>query len=129
MVIGAIVSSLGKSGSSGSYHAASKASSRTGHHKTAPAPRPQILLDVEGSGIKTTQRFQAPDEWAIAWSFDCSNSGGSGNFIVSVDGDISDTAANQLASSGHDVSYEHSGGNVYLEINSECDWHVRAVSQ
>jgi hypothetical protein len=128
-IIGAIISGFNQSASTGSKHVGSRAPGRTGHHKPAAAPTPQVLLDVEGSGIKTTQRFQVPDEWAIGWSYDCSNFGGSGNFIVSVDGDVSDTAANQLGASGHDVSYEHSGGNVYLQINSECDWHVRAVSQ
>lgn len=46
-----------------------------------------------------------------------------------VDGDTTDVAANQLSNSGHDINYEHSGGSVYLEINSECAWHVRAISE
>ncbi|MGC2131048.1 MAG: hypothetical protein WA629_13235 [Candidatus Aquilonibacter sp.] len=88
-----------------------------------------MLLDVEGNGIKQTQRFEAPNEWAIIYTFDCSNFGQSGNFAISVEGDTTDLAANQLAARGHDVNYEHGGGNVYLSINSECDWHVRAVAQ
>jgi|SRR5579863_8126236 len=127
-IVAAVINSFNQSAPVRSNHATTRAS-RVAHRKPAPAPTPEILLDVEGSGIKTTQRFQAPGEWAIVWSFDCSNFEGSGNFVISVDGDVSDVAANQLAANGRDVSYEHAGGNVYLEINSECDWHVRAVSQ
>lgn len=95
-----------------------------------PATTGRILFDLEGNGIKTTQRLQAPDEWAITWSYDCSGfNGGNGTFVIWVQGDKIDLVANQLTASGHDVSYEHSGGSVYLKIISDCVWHVRAVAQ
>lgn len=129
-IIEAIMSGVSQTTSSNSGQPASKTHVRVAHRRPTPAPTPQILLDVEGSGIKTTQRFQAPDEWAIAWSYDCSGSyGGNGNFQIYVKGDAMDVAANALGVSGHDVSYEHSGGSVYLEMNSECAWHVRAIGQ
>jgi hypothetical protein len=90
------------------------------------------LLDVEGNGIKTTQRFQAPAEWAIGWSYDCSSSslpGGKANFAIYVEGDAVDLAANEFGAGGHDVSYEHSGGSFYLKIFSVCPWHVRVSAQ
>jgi hypothetical protein len=128
LILGAIVSSFGHSASQAPSEP-SKTTLKGKNAKPAAPPKPHVLIDVEGSGIKTTQRFVAPDEWALAWTYDCSNFGSSGNFVISVEGDSTDVAANQLGQSGHDVSYEHSGGNVYLEINSECAWHVRAVSQ
>lgn len=95
-----------------------------------PATTGQMLFDLEGNGIKTTQRLQVPDEWAIAWSYDCSGfNGGNGMFVIWVQGDKIDLVANQLTASGHDVSYEHSGGSIYLKIISECAWHVRVVAQ
>jgi len=129
-IIEAIMSGVSQSTLSNSAHRASRTPARTAHRRPTPAPTPQILLDVQGSGIKTTQRFQAPDEWAIVWSYDCSGTyGGNGNFAIMVEGDHMDVAANQLGVSGHDVSYEHSGGSVYLEMNSECAWHVRVLAQ
>jgi hypothetical protein len=96
---------------------------------SSPAPAPQVLLDVEGSGYKTTQRFQAPNEWAIAYSYDCSNLGYPGFFGIKVQGDAVDLVVDQVGASGHDVSYQHAGGSVYLEIGSGCAWHIRAVAQ
>jgi hypothetical protein len=92
-----------------------------------PTPAPQVLLDVEGSGYKTTQRFQVPNEWAIAWSYDCSNLGNPGFFGIKVQGDAVDLVVDQVGASGRDVSYQHAGGSVYLEIGSGCSWHIRAV--
>ena len=31
---------------------------------------------------------------------------------------------NQLGKSGSDVEHYHNGGAYYLEMNSECKWHV-----
>jgi hypothetical protein len=94
----------------------------------AAAPAPTTLLDVSGSGIKTTQAFTVGPTWAMTWSYDCSAFGSRGNFIVNVmttDGHGSRNAGtNQLGTGGSDVEHFHVGGTFYLEINSECGWHV-----
>jgi len=67
----------------------------------AKAAAPQVLLDLKGSGSKQTQKFTAGGDWHLEWSYDCSNFGSQGNFIVSVyngDGSMSfqNSAVNQL---------------------------------
>ena len=86
-----------------------------------------VLLDKTGSGINTTKKFTAAAEWVIAWSYNCASFGGSGNFSVSVyngDGSLSDIAVNELGAKGSDTTNENQGGTYYLEMNSECNWHV-----
>jgi len=114
VALGAMFNTIGNSGRQFS----SQVRSSQPHHAASLASEPHVLLDVEGNGIKTTQRFEAPDEWALVWTYDCSNFENNGNFIINVQGDVDDLAANQLGSRGRDITYEHSGGNVYLSINS-----------
>jgi hypothetical protein len=99
---------------------------------SAPAQRnPQVLLSLSGSGTKSTQVIMVPSEWSLGWSYDCSNFGMQGNFIVSIynaDGSpASPGGVNQLGVRGSDTEYFHEGGNIYLEINSECRWAVKVV--
>jgi len=92
-----------------------------------PSPTPVVLLDKRGSGINKTQEFTAAGDWQIDWSYDCANFGHNGNFQIFVynsDGSLADLAANELGAKGSDTSYEHQGGTFYLQMNSECNWHV-----
>lgn len=87
----------------------------------------RVLLDKSGSGINTTPKFSAASDWQIVWSYDCASFGSSGNFIVTVydaDGSLSDVAVNELGAKGSDTTNEHQGGTYYLQVNSECKWHV-----
>jgi hypothetical protein len=104
---------------------------------STPAPtakaqaQPQALLTLAGSGTKQTQTFTAAGEWDLNWTYDCSQAGGNGNFIVTVynaDGSVSfeNTPVNQMGASGTDVQHYHTGGKFYLDINSECSWTVNA---
>ncbi len=93
------------------------------------AAAPQTLLDVSGSGTKTTQSFTAAGDWTLGYSYNCSNFGDQGNFQVYVynsDGSMSfdNAGVNELGKSGSDTEYYHKGGSYYLEMNSECNWHV-----
>jgi len=97
-----------------------------------PARQPQTLLDLSGSGSKTTQKFTAARDWDLTWSYDCSNFGSQGNFEVFVyngDGTLSfqNAPINQLGAKGNDVEHYHTGGTFYLVMNSECGWHVIAT--
>jgi len=98
--------------------------------KPAPAPAAmQTLLDISGSGSKTTESFTAAGAWNLIWSYDCSNFGSKGNFQVFIydgNGNMSfdNPGVNQLGASGSDTDYYHVGGTYYLEVNSECSWHV-----
>lgn len=82
-----------------------------------------------GSGIHSTEYFHVNGEWELDWSYDCSNVSGSGNFIVEVNGDVNDLLVNELGSGDSGTEYVHAGGDVYLKINSECDWTVKAVNE
>jgi hypothetical protein len=90
---------------------------------------PSALLDVGGSGTKSTATFTAPQIWDLQYRYDCSNFGAPGNFAVTVlpqGGGAPDVAVNELGSSGQDVTQVRLGGRVHLEILSECTWHVTA---
>jgi hypothetical protein len=88
----------------------------------------KVLFNKKGSGTNKTAIFQTPGEWQLYWSYNCSNFGFKGNFIVSVyDGGsrLVDVPVNDLGMSGSNVAYEHNlSGPYYLEINSECTWQV-----
>lgn len=98
----------------------------------APAAAPKVLLDIQGSGTKSTEKFTtAGSDWDLQYAYNCSNFGSRGNFIVSVnggDGGLSSNAGvNQLGASGNDVDHYHTGGTFYLEVNSECSWHIKVI--
>jgi hypothetical protein len=89
------------------------------------------LLDVKGSGSKTTQSFTATGEWTLTYSYDCSDFGTRGNFVVSVrnaDGSVSgNQGVNELGRSGSDTEYYHSPGTMFLQINSTCSWYITVI--
>lgn len=92
------------------------------------------LLNVRGSGTKTTETFTVGDEWDLLWSYNCSGfAGGSGNFIVDIQrkggGFGTPVGVNQLGSGGDSTEHYHDGGTYYLEINSECSWAVKVVDR
>jgi hypothetical protein len=93
----------------------------------APAAH-QVLLDKYGDGINKTAIFQTTGEWTITYDFDCTSFGSAGNFQVYVyDGNsaLKDIPVNSLSMKGTDTVFEHNlSGPYYLEMNSECAWHV-----
>jgi hypothetical protein len=105
----------------------STATAKASAKATAPAG-PKILLDKTGTGINKTAIFTTGSEWEIDWTYDCANFGLQGNFQIYVyDGSstLKDLPVNALGLKGSDVAYEHNlSGPYYLEMNSECDWHV-----
>jgi Protein of unknown function (DUF2510) len=104
----------------------------------APATAPAgPIFTQSGSGTATTATFKVPNNWDFAWTYDCSNAGGTGNFITenwdyngAVSGnrnggamDLDNQGVNQLGPSGQGVEHYHSGGNTkYMKVNSECNW-------
>lgn len=91
-------------------------------------PAPVVVLTVDGTGTKTTQKFNVKSDWDLHWTYDCTAFGNSGNFIVSATG-ASVTGVNQLGPKGEGTEHFHSGGDgVYLEVISECAWHLDATA-
>lgn len=93
---------------------------------------PHVVLSVSGSGINTTKKFAVSDDWDLAWTYDCSDFGNSGNFIIQITGaDVMrpEAGTNELGARGSGTEHLHGGaGYRYLEMNSECNWEVKAIS-
>jgi hypothetical protein len=98
------------------------------------AATPVVLLDTSGSGAQTTAKFTTgTDDWDLAYTYDCTQFGGTGNFIVDIyqsDGTPSfdNNGANELGAGAIRLQHFHTGGTFYLTINSECTWHVKALT-
>lgn len=89
---------------------------------------PVVLLELSGSGTKTTQKFTANGDWDLEWSYDCSSFGQAGNFQVFPDGPGFLAPVNQLDTQGSGVEHYHSGGEYFLTVNSVCNkWTIKAV--
>jgi len=107
----------------------------------APAPAPAssspagssgTVATFSGSGIKNTPQFTVSDTWELEYSYDCSDDGGSGNFIVDEDGgsDLNGAGVNELGAGGSSSTMVYGdAGTHYLSINSECSWTVKVVDE
>jgi hypothetical protein len=89
---------------------------------------PKVIMDKTGSGINKTPSFTTSGSWEIDWSYDCTNLGQRGLFQISVFESASnarvDIAAITLGAKGSDVAGEDQGGTYYLQVSTECNWHV-----
>lgn len=110
------------------------ASNSTAAKASAPAQNPtpatQTLLDLTGSGTKTTQKFTAGGDWDLNWTYNCAKFSSQGNFQVMIyngDGSMSvdNSIVNQLGSKDSGVEHYHTGGTFYLVVNSECAWTIK----
>lgn len=98
-----------------------------------PAP-PQTLLIQSNEGGEITTPFTVPSNaatWDVHWTYNCSNNGGVGNFVVNVlEGggiDASDAGVNQLGSGGSGTQDYHDQGSFSLQISSECIWSIQVA--
>jgi hypothetical protein len=112
-------------------------SSSASNPTSAPTQAPAQLTwttthTFTGNGTKKTAIFTAPDDWKIVWKCDPTTFyGGSYNLIVSVTGSdgspIDPAAINTICKAGNtrDMTEEHQGGQVYLDITSEGAWTIQ----
>lgn len=95
----------------------------------APPP-PKTLLEADANGNTKTRAFttQGPD-WTLNWSFDCAVLGDSGIFNVKVmrqDGKESGNApVDKIDAADSGAEHYKQGGTFYLDVISECPWHIR----
>jgi hypothetical protein len=95
-----------------------------------PSPIPiatVTLLDLTGNGRKDSQRFTPTAAWTIRYTFDCSTFGYPGIFQVYVwrgSSDLVGVGVDELALSGSSSTTQYATGDVHLQVNSLCDWHV-----
>jgi hypothetical protein len=97
---------------------------------TAPAT-PVVLQTLSGSGIQNGPQFTVPSSangWTIAWSYNCSSFGSSGDFIITVAGfgaaaDTTDVGVAELGTGQSGTSYNYDTGTFQLQVKSECNWN------
>ncbi len=86
------------------------------------------LFSQHGVGPATTASFKVPDNWKLAWSFDCS-AGGS-HLVLQVAqahggaGVAADPPINTVSERGSGLTAFKVGGRVVLDIASDCSWTV-----
>lgn len=96
-----------------------------------PTPKWTTTQTFTGNGIKDTETFTVADDWKLIWTCKPSSFyGDSYNLIVTVynsDGSMADIAVNTICKSGNttDSTEEHSGGQIYLDVNSEAYWQLQ----
>jgi hypothetical protein len=94
------------------------------------APQWQTTQTFSGDGTKKTGTFTVADNWKLSWKCDpASFSGYQYNVIVTIygsDNTMHDVAINTLCKSGNTSgeTEEHTGGSIYLDVNSEGSWNV-----
>lgn len=125
------VSSGGKSSSTTTSSSTDNSSSSTKNSAPSQSQTWQTTHTYNGNGEKKTETITVGNDWKIQWS--CTPSsfmGNTYNVIVSVynsDGTPADYAAiNTMCKDGNTSgeTEEHTGGNVYLDVNSEGDWSL-----
>jgi hypothetical protein len=131
-----VANSGGSSSSSGAANTAtqaaapSSAAATTAPPSASPSPAARTVATYSGSGIENTPQFSVTATWKLDYSFDCSDFGSSGNFIVMEDGSFGAMNVNGLAMSKSGSSYAYDdAGRHYLEINSECSWSVKIIDE
>ncbi|MGC8466534.1 MAG: hypothetical protein ACP5O0_11525, partial [Acidimicrobiales bacterium] len=84
-----------------------------------------------GSSGQTPQ-FTESGNWQMAWSYNCSNFGSSGNFTVTVNqpsnSTVFDIGPNQLGMSGSGTDSYTDTGTFSLSVSSECNWSISVSS-
>jgi hypothetical protein len=96
--------------------------------KPKPKPTAKTVLTESGDGVKSTVRFTVHGDWDLHYTYNCANFGMQGNFAVTSNGgDFPDVLVNELGKKGSDVTHVHDGGTLYLDVNSECNWTIKAV--
>jgi hypothetical protein len=126
------VSNGGKSSSTATPSSPDNSSNNTNSTNNSAPSKPTTWTTTHtytGNGIKKTETFSVGDDWKLQWSCDPTSSyGGQYNVIVGVynsDGTPADIAAiNTICKAGNTSgeTEERSGGNVYLDVNSEAAW-------
>ena len=97
-----------------------------------PTSKPDdVLWHAEGTGVKRSPGFRAPDRWRIQWAFDCTNFEryGGGNFKITGDGAFERIDIQNVAIEATGTRRLISGGFGHLRVESVCDhWTVTVLA-
>jgi hypothetical protein len=128
----ALLAACGSATSTSTSTATPAATAKPTAKATATAtPPPKVLLDLAGSGIKNSGEFATPAHWRIHYTYDCSAFGApTGNFqvILMQGANPVDVAVNEVGAKGDATTDVYHRGQLHLEMNSECTWHVTATA-
>lgn len=91
----------------------------------------KTVATFSGSGIQNTAPFTVTSTWRLDYSFDCSNFGQSGNFIVMEDGTLTGAmSVDELALTKTGSSYAYDdAGKHHIEVDSECSWTLKVIDE
>ena len=95
-----------------------------------PVPTPKVLLTFDGSGVTSSEPFTASgDSVDLAYTFDCSAFGSSGNFALTFydQNGLAVDSVKELAKSGKDTSIVYIANTAppyHLEVKSQCTWTI-----
>jgi hypothetical protein len=89
---------------------------------------PVTFTSAQTGDTGNPQKFSVGGKWTMAWSYDCSAFGSSGNFAVGINqpaGDETfDVGPNELGPSGSGTDSYNDTGTFSLDIISECSWSI-----
>jgi hypothetical protein len=97
----------------------------------------KILLDISGTGNKTTPEFTVNGDWDTYWKYDCSNIGGKENFKLIGDG-YAPLVENRSVNDNMDFEQhgiKDSGiwpagklflkGTFFFKVETKCSWSIK----
>lgn len=89
--------------------------------------KPKTLMELEGSGTKSSETFTVDGSWKLHYEYNCK--GNVSNFTVSIAGEdgLDVPVVNEFQERGKSKTDQKESGEVHLKMNSICDWSVKAV--
>ncbi len=93
-----------------------------------PTGTPVTITSTEIGVSGNSRAFSVGGSWTMAWSYNCSNFGGQGNFIVNISqldgGFTADIGPNELGTSGNGSDSYSDTGTFTVAVDSECAWSI-----
>lgn len=96
---------------------------------TLPGPSGPALLAASGRGSRTLPRFQVTKPWSVAWAYDCAGVSREAQFQIfptDADPNVVLNAVDQITARGQGVAHYTATGSMYLIVNTQCAWTLRA---
>jgi len=95
-----------------------------------PLTLPASFSSAQSGSSGALQQFTAPSAWTLSWSYDCSNAGAAGTFVIGLLGPSNPGPPDALpaefgvsgSSSGTD--YFYGAGTFSFTVFSDCTWTI-----
>jgi hypothetical protein len=99
---------------------------------TLPSPPGRsgpALLAASGRGARTLPKFQTTKPWILSWAYDCAGVSREAQFQIfptDADPNVVLNAVDQITARGQGVAHYTATGTMYLIVNTQCAWALRA---